>query len=129
MSNYANVAAEAGDKYLETLAQGQDRLIEYVRASREFMPPIAEAHVPAMKFAPAMPFTVPTPQEVADVQFGFANKLLELQQKFYRRLYQSPTAGSAVKSAARSGGSGAAKAKTTKARTAKKTTSRPTPVK
>jgi len=123
MSSYPSVAAEAGDKYLETLAQGQDRIIEYVRASREFIPHVPETH------APAMPFQMPSIREFADVQFSFANKLLDLQHKFYRRLYQAPTAKAPVK-AAQSGTAktGAAKSGPTKKRTARKTTAKPTPV-
>ena len=93
MSTYATAAAAAGEQYLQSLAQGQERFIEYVRASREYMPPMMEARVAAM------PSGLPTMQELADVQFRFATRLLDQQQKFYRQLYGAPQGRTASKAA------------------------------
>ena len=52
MSNYAAIAAEAGDKYLAALAEGQDRIVEYVRASRQFVQPMPFAASQQPPFVP-----------------------------------------------------------------------------
>ena len=89
MSNYAAAAAQAGDKYLESLAQGQARIIEYVQASKDMMPQMPEA--PVSKAVPSLPSL----QDISNLQFGFASKMLEQQQRFFRRLYavSGPTSG------------------------------------
>lgn len=87
MSNYPSVAAEAGDKYLEMLAEGQERFVEYVRSAREFMPqvpPQFAAQAPAAQFA----FTAPSARDIADAQYKFATKLLKQQESFIRKMYQ-----------------------------------------
>jgi hypothetical protein len=96
MSNYLNLAAEAGDKYLAMLAQSQDQIIEFVRSSRELMP-----HVPASYGAQfsEMPFPVPSPRDLADAQFEFASRLLKQQEGFTRKLYQLPSGKTPAKAA------------------------------
>jgi hypothetical protein len=96
MSNYPNVAAEAGDKYLAMLAQGQDQIVEFVRSSKELMPPMPAGFSPK---TPAMPFGIPTAREVADAQFDFVTKLLKQQEGFVRKLYKLPVARSSSKQA------------------------------
>ena len=96
MSNYAATAAQAGDKYLESLAQGQARIIEYVRASKEMMPPVPETPVSMAASG------LPSLQDIADVQFGFATKMLEQQHRFFQRLYAADAVKPAAKRAASS---------------------------
>ena len=128
MSNYPSVAAEAGDKYLEMLAEGQDRFVEYVRSAREFMPQVPPqfaaqfaAQAPATPFA----FSAPSPRDFADAQFQFATKLLKQQESFMRKLYKlaAPAAPAKAKKASASGS--ASRSNSSKSRsTARKTTRR-----
>jgi hypothetical protein len=120
MSNYATVAAEAGDKYLATLAQGQDSFIEYVRASRDLMPGMMVSEVPKSTFAP---FTIPTMLEVANLQFNFANKLLEQQRRFFAQLYSGTATRRSSRSAPVKASTSRSK-RSSAAKTAKKTTSK-----
>jgi hypothetical protein len=117
MSNYPNVAAEAGDQYLAMLAQGQDQFVEFVRSSREMIP-----QMPKMPKVQGMPEgfapTMPSPQQIADAQFSFFTKLLKQQEGFMRKLYNIP-ANSGAKSAAPK--RAASKAGTTARRSKRKT--------
>lgn len=114
MSNYSSIAAEAGDRYLELLAQGQDQFVEYIRSAREMMP-----QVPAQfaAHAPALPFDVPSVREVADAQFKFASKLLKQQEGFIRRFYSVAGPAAAAKPAEAKPRSTRAKSKSTAKRT------------
>jgi len=123
MSNYATAAAEAGDKYLASLAEGQDRIIEYIRASREYVPAMMLNEVPKSALTP---FKIPTIREMAELQFSFANKLLEQQRKFFLRLYATPPAKRASGSASPPKAGATAKTRRSSAsRAAKKTSSKP----
>jgi hypothetical protein len=91
MSTYAKLAAEAGDQYLEAMGQTQDTFLSAVTISR--------AWAPAMPATPIADF--PTPQEMVDVSFGFAQKLLKQQQDFVEKLMDASEArGEPTKSAA-----------------------------
>ena len=122
MSNYPNVAAEAGDRYLEMLAQGQDRFVEYVRSAREFMPQMP-AQFAAQ--APAAPFALPSAREFADAQFEFATKLLKQQEGFIRKLYNiSAPAKSAGTSASRASSRSTSRSSGSKSRSSARKTTR-----
>ena len=80
MTTYAKLAADAGDQYLATLGQAQENFIH--------------AFAMSTAWAPAVPATVlppdfPTPQEMVDVSFEFAQKLLKQQQGFAEKLVAS----------------------------------------
>lgn len=94
MSNYPNLAAEAGDKYLAMLAQGQDQIVDFVRSSREMMP-----QMPAPQSA-QLPFAMPSPRELADAQYDFAARLLKQQQEFAKKLYSIGSTKAAPKATA-----------------------------
>lgn len=123
MSNYQNVAAEAGDKYLEMLAQGQEQFVEFVRSSRELIPQVPAEFTAK---APSTPFAMPSPQDLADAQYQFATKLLKQQETFTRRLYDPSGGKSASRSKAKPAASAASRRTTSsKGRTtASKTTRR-----
>ena len=123
MSNYATVAAEAGDKYLASLAEGQDLIIEYIRTAREYMPAMMINEVPKPAFAP---FKTPSIREMAELQFTFANKLLEQQRRFLLKLYTTSPAKRASGSAPPPKAGASTKSRRSSAsRTAKKTSSKP----
>lgn len=82
MSNYAKVAAEAGDQYLNLLAQGQEQFLKAVNASTAWTPK-------APTFAPTA--DLPTPSEIAEANFAFAVKLLKQQQAFTEKLFAAST--------------------------------------
>lgn len=119
MSSYPNVAAEAADKYLAMLAQGQDQFVEFVRSSRELMPRMPEGfNAPA----PAMPFAMPSPRDIADAQFQFVTKLLKQQEGFVRQFYKSSgTQTPAKRSASAASKSTPAKSRSTARKTTRKT--------
>jgi hypothetical protein len=131
MSNYPNAAAEAGDKYLAMLAQGQEQFVEFVRSSRELIPQVPAEF--AAQASPA-PFAMPSPQDVADAQYQFATKLLKQQETFTRRLYGLSGGHSASRSKAKpaaraaarrtASSKAAAKASPKSRKTASKTTRR-----
>jgi hypothetical protein len=125
MSNYATAAAEVGDKYLASLAEGQDRIIEYIRASRDFVPAMMLNEVPKSAFTP---FRIPTIREMAELQFSFANKLLEQQRKFFLSLYATSPAKRTSGPASPPKAAPTAKARRSSAsRTAKKASSKTAP--
>jgi len=74
---YAKIAADAGDQYLAAIGQTQENFLNAVAASM--------AWAPAVPAAPPNP-DFPTPQEMVDVSFGFAQKLLKQQQGFAEKL-------------------------------------------
>jgi len=119
MSQYAQQAAAAGDKFLAALASTQDDVIKYLAAR----PATAPAN-------PATAAAVKTTQALADAGFGFALKLVAQQQAFFAKLYalqqQGTRSGSARASAqsATPKATASAKRKTAKRRPAKKTGSR-----
>lgn len=113
MSTYASTAAAAADKYLQTLAQGQEQFIDYLRTAREYMPRPIEPP------AGLAPFPGPTLQQLAEVQFSFTAKLLDQQQKFLRRLFSATSPGKPAASRASA-------AKSPKSATSPKTSSRST---
>lgn len=85
MSNYVKLAAAAGDQYLTALAESQELFLKSVAAVRTPAPPVA---VP-----PAVAGVFPTPQEVAEASFQFAQKLLKQQKEFTEKLLAASMPG------------------------------------
>ncbi len=84
MSDYAKLATAAGDQYLSALADAQETFLKSMEPVIEMM-----GKVPAMP-APAFAIDVPTPQEISEANFAFANKWLKQQKKFADRLFATP---------------------------------------
>jgi hypothetical protein len=86
MSNYVKLATDAGDQYLASLAEIQE---SFLKASATFAARFA-ANVPAIE-TPAALAAFPTAQEVSDVSFAFAQKLLKQQKSFAEKLFAAGT--------------------------------------
>jgi hypothetical protein len=84
MSNYAKLAAEAGDQYLTFLAESQDQFLKMVGTTTSFVPAM-----PAMSAAPGL--DIPTPKEIAEANFSFATKLVKQQKAFTDKLFSALT--------------------------------------
>jgi hypothetical protein len=82
MSNYVKLATDAGDQYLAALAEMQDN---FLKASSAFTTRFASA-TPAIEIPAAFTATVPSPIEVTDAAFSFAQKLLKQQKSFTEKL-------------------------------------------
>jgi hypothetical protein len=87
MSNYVKLATDAGDQYRASLAEIQEN---FLKASTAF----------ASRFAPATPIVmppafagadVPSPQELTEASFAFAQKLLKQQKTFAEKLLAAST--------------------------------------
>lgn len=85
MSEYTKIAGSAGDQYLAALAETQETFLKSIQPYQEYLK--------SMPKMPAPPFAadVPTPQEVTEANFSFANKLLKQQKKFFDKLYETTT--------------------------------------
>jgi hypothetical protein len=88
------LAAEAGDKYIDTLAEIQEN---FVKSQTDFAERIKAATTATT--APAFDYQVPTATEVTEASFAFAEKLLKQQKAFAHKLISSPAAAPASKSA------------------------------
>jgi hypothetical protein len=87
MSNYVKLATDAGDQYLASLAEMQDNFVKAANAfAAKFTPPAPVAMPPAFT-AP----DVPTPAEVTEASFAFAQKLLKQQKTFVEKLLAAST--------------------------------------
>ena len=117
MSNYPQMAAEAGEKYLAMLAQGQDQVIDFVRSSKELMPQMPQMPAGFGAQAPNMPFAVPSARELTDMQFEFATKMLKQQEGFFRKLQQLQPSKAPAKAASTSTRSTPKRASSAKKRT------------
>ena len=83
MSNYVKLATDAGDQYLTSLAEAQE---SFLKASAAFTLPTVDATATLASF--------PTPQEVAEASFAFAQKLLKQQKAFTEKLFAASTSAS-----------------------------------
>jgi hypothetical protein len=83
MNAYAKLATEAGDQYLAAVAQAQENFLKTVAMFRPYLPDVAVAPRAAL---PGMP----SPEEVVEVSFTFAEKLLKQQQDFAAKLLATP---------------------------------------
>ena len=79
MSEYVKLATDAGDQYLTALAEIQENFLKSMTASSDATPAGPR---------PCPPFAadLPTPQEVAEANFAFAEKLLKQQKAFAEKL-------------------------------------------
>jgi hypothetical protein len=82
MSNYAKLAAEAGDQYLTFLAETQEQFLKMVGTTTTTWAPA----MPAMPMMSAPGLDIPTPKEVAEANFSFATKLVKQQKAFTDKL-------------------------------------------
>jgi hypothetical protein len=78
MPTYATIAAEATDQYLAAIRQTQENFLNAMATSMAWPPAIRVPTAPVGDF--------PTPEEMVDVSFGFAQKFLKQQQDFAERL-------------------------------------------
>jgi len=88
MSSYVKLAAEAGDKYLNALAEFQDNFLKSVTAGAEKVKAATAAAA-----APGFQFSLPTAHDVAEANFAFAQKLLKQQKSFVEKLLATSTPG------------------------------------
>jgi len=86
MPSYVKLAAEAGDKYLAALSEFQDNFLKSVTTGAERVK--AATTIAA---APAFEFPIPTPADLAEANFAFAQKLLKQQKTFVEKLLATAT--------------------------------------
>jgi len=83
MSNYVKLATDAGDQYLATLSEMQENFLKASSMfAAKFTPP-----TPTFELPPAVAAVVPTPAEVTEASFAFAQKLLKQQKSFSEKLF------------------------------------------
>ena len=82
MSNYVKLATDAGDQYLASLAEMQEN---FLKATAAYAPRFTIPMPAAMPMAFNAP-DVPTPAEVTEASFTFAQKLLKQQKTFAEKL-------------------------------------------
>jgi hypothetical protein len=87
MSAYVKLVTDAGDQYLSTLAEMQEK---FLKAANEFSTRMASV-APPIEVPPALTAGIPTPQEVTDASFAFAQKLLKQQKAFSEKLLAAGT--------------------------------------
>ncbi|HEY9181601.1 MAG TPA: hypothetical protein VIQ99_00285, partial [Gammaproteobacteria bacterium] len=81
------LATDLGDQYLATLSEIQENFLKASTAfASKFTPPTPAVELPAA-FAAAMP----TPAEVTEASFAFAQKLLKQQKSFAEKLLATST--------------------------------------
>lgn len=88
MSEFAKLATAAGDQYLDVLAETQENYLKSIEPIMAMM-----SRLPSMP-APAFATDLPTPQEMTEANFAFANKWLKQQKKFADRLFAMPAPAS-----------------------------------
>jgi hypothetical protein len=93
MSNYVKLATDAGDQYLNSLAEMQEKFLKTTSEIASKLPP-----APAVEMPPAMA-AFPTPQEVTEASFAFAQKLLKQQKSFAEKLLAASASTAASVSA------------------------------
>ena len=85
MSNYVKLATDAGDQYLNSLAEIQENFLKTTSALAAKLPP-----APVIETPPAFA-AFPTAQEVTEANFAFAQKLLKQQKTFAEKLLAAST--------------------------------------
>jgi hypothetical protein len=83
MSNYVKLATDLGDQYLATLSEIQEN---FLKASAAFAAKFT-APTPPIELPAAFAAAVPTPAEVTEASFAFAQKLLKQQKSFTEKLF------------------------------------------
>jgi hypothetical protein len=95
MSNYVKLATDLGDQYLATLSEMQEN---FLKASAAFAAKLTTPPAtPAFEMPAALAAAVPTPAEVTEASFGFAQKLLKQQKSFAEKLLATGTTAPATK--------------------------------
>lgn len=90
MSDYVKLVSGSTDKYLKTFADSQESFLKYAAAYSEWLSKAPTFPVPS--FASQ----VPTPREISEAGFDFANKALKQQKEFADKLLATaPTAAAA----------------------------------
>lgn len=92
MSEFAKLATAAGDQYLSSVAETQENFLKSMVPVMEMM-----STLPQMP-APAFATDLPTPQEITEANFAFANKWLKQQKTFSDRLFAMPASTSTATS-------------------------------
>ena len=88
MSTYVKLATDAGDQYLASLAEMQDNFLKAAAAfAARFTPVMPVATAPVFPGAAELP----TPAEVTEASFAFAQKLLKQQKSFAEKLLATST--------------------------------------
>lgn len=85
MSEYVKYATSAGDQYLSSLAEMQDTFLKSMTPVTQML-----ASAPKMPASNLMP-EMPTPAELAEANFAFANKFLKQQKKFTEKFFSVTT--------------------------------------
>jgi hypothetical protein len=88
MMNYTKMFTDAGDQYLATISEMQENFLKARTA--------LAAKLPAPPAAIENPFTsmLPSPQDMTDASFAFAQKLLKQQKSFAEKLLSQSTPAS-----------------------------------
>ena len=94
MSNYVKLATDAGDQYLTSLAEMQENFLKATTAFAARFTPVTPVAMPSVFPAAA---ELPTPQEVTEATFAFAQKLLKQQKSFAEKLLSASTPTPAAK--------------------------------
>jgi hypothetical protein len=89
MSNYVKLATDAGDQYLASLAELQENFLKTTSAFVERLKPVTPMAMPAMPAFTAP--ELPTPDEITEASFAFAQKLLKQQKTFAEKLLAAST--------------------------------------
>jgi hypothetical protein len=87
MSNYVKLATDAGDQYLSSLAEMQENFLKTTAALAARFKPPAPIAMPSAFAAPDLP----TPAEISEASFAFAQKLLKQQKSFAEKLLSAST--------------------------------------
>lgn len=81
-AEYIKAAAEAGEQFLTTLQEGQNAFLEAAGALASAAPTVPA--VPTL--GEGLVVELPSPREVAKVNFDFAEKLLAQQKSYVEKL-------------------------------------------
>jgi hypothetical protein len=87
MSNYVKLATDAGDQYLASLAEIQENFLKATAAFASRLPPVTPVMTPPA-FAGV---DLPSPQELTEASFAFAQKLLKQQKSFTEKMLAAST--------------------------------------
>jgi hypothetical protein len=82
MSNYVKLAADAGDKYLASLAEMQENFLKATTAIAARFTLATPVTMPPGFAAPELP----SAQEITEASFAFAQKLLKQQKSFAEKV-------------------------------------------
>lgn len=84
MSDYVKIASSSTDQFLSALAETQETFLKSLTAFATWTP--TAPPVPVLAFAT----DAPTPRELSDASFSFAEKLLKQQKAFTEKFFAVP---------------------------------------